>query len=321
MASSAILHSPSMFSQRLAIYPQQHQRIRITSKKFGNRAARTESKGVSLGFRPPQFQLTEPLTGSVWESEDFQSHPALLIMKNKKMSNKARSSPHSTTLNVNRALNKTRTKPPIWHDTWKDVPKDTKTKIWDCVQMAFIVPPSAKRMVLNSAGIKWREFKYEFMKIHIEQQERSRFIKYPHRMSRKGYAKLEEEWAESHPEAEEEIDRSTSWVLARKDKDGNFLNDEVAEKAKEIEKMNQEIKEGKVMVEGVNDVLTKVLDGGSSSGGNNNGKKKNESLVLPPREHVSTKMGKYVVQSVASAIKNKNSKVNPKNDDDDTPSS
>ncbi|KAK1404060.1 hypothetical protein POM88_003665 [Heracleum sosnowskyi] len=108
MASSAILHSPSMFSQRLAIYPQQHQRIRITSKKFGNRAARTESKGVSLGFRPPQFQLTEPLTGSVWESEDFQSHPALLIMKNKKMSNKARSSPHSTTLNVNRALNKTR---------------------------------------------------------------------------------------------------------------------------------------------------------------------------------------------------------------------
>lgn len=26
-----------------------------------------------------------------------------------------------------------RTKPPIWHDTWKDVPKDTKAKIWDCV--------------------------------------------------------------------------------------------------------------------------------------------------------------------------------------------
>lgn len=28
-----------------------------------------------------------------------------------------------------------RSKPPIWHDTWKDVPKDTKTKIWDCVQV------------------------------------------------------------------------------------------------------------------------------------------------------------------------------------------
>lgn len=28
-----------------------------------------------------------------------------------------------------------RTKPPIWHDTWKDVPVDTKNKIWDCVQV------------------------------------------------------------------------------------------------------------------------------------------------------------------------------------------
>lgn len=28
-----------------------------------------------------------------------------------------------------------RTKPPIWHDTWKDVPLDTKTKIWECVQV------------------------------------------------------------------------------------------------------------------------------------------------------------------------------------------
>lgn len=26
-----------------------------------------------------------------------------------------------------------RTKPPIWHDSWKSVPQDTKTKIWDCV--------------------------------------------------------------------------------------------------------------------------------------------------------------------------------------------
>lgn len=32
----------------------------------------------------------------------------------------------------------------------------------------------------------------------------------------------------------EEVDRSTTWVLARQDKDGNFLNDAVAEKAKEI---------------------------------------------------------------------------------------
>ena len=28
-----------------------------------------------------------------------------------------------------------RTKPTIWHDTWKDVPVDTKNKIWECVQV------------------------------------------------------------------------------------------------------------------------------------------------------------------------------------------
>lgn len=59
----------------------------------------------------------------------------------------------------------------------------------------------------------------------------------------------------------------------------------------------------------------------SNSRGNNNGKKKNDSLVLPSREHVSTKMGKYLVQSVTSAINNKNNKVNPKNDEDNEASS
>ncbi|KAJ4700913.1 Thioredoxin superfamily protein [Melia azedarach] len=44
------------------------------------RAARTESKGVSLGFRAPHFELPEPLTGKVWKLEDFESYPALLVM-------------------------------------------------------------------------------------------------------------------------------------------------------------------------------------------------------------------------------------------------
>lgn len=44
------------------------------------KAARIESKGVTLGFRAPQFQLSEPLTGKVWTLEDFEAHPALLVM-------------------------------------------------------------------------------------------------------------------------------------------------------------------------------------------------------------------------------------------------
>ncbi|GMN61504.1 hypothetical protein TIFTF001_030587 [Ficus carica] len=42
------------------------------------RAARTESKGLSLGFRAPDFELPEPLTGKIWRLSDFDSYPALL---------------------------------------------------------------------------------------------------------------------------------------------------------------------------------------------------------------------------------------------------
>lgn len=40
--------------------------------------------------------------------------------------------------------------------------------------------------------------------------------------------------SESHPGEEEKIDRAKSWVLARKDKEGNFKNDKIREKAEEI---------------------------------------------------------------------------------------
>ncbi|CAL5384509.1 unnamed protein product [Camellia sinensis] len=50
------------------------------ARKLAVRAARTESKGVSLGFRAPHFQLPEPLTGKLWKLDDFEAYPALLVM-------------------------------------------------------------------------------------------------------------------------------------------------------------------------------------------------------------------------------------------------
>ncbi|KAJ4950201.1 hypothetical protein NE237_027033 [Protea cynaroides] len=50
------------------------------ARKFVIRAARTESQGVSLGFRAPDFQLPEPLTGKMCGLDDFESYPALLVM-------------------------------------------------------------------------------------------------------------------------------------------------------------------------------------------------------------------------------------------------
>ncbi|XP_074342783.1 uncharacterized protein LOC141680460 [Apium graveolens] len=193
-----------------------------------------------------------------------------------------------------------RTKPPIWHDSWKCVHDEVKTKIWDCVLMAFVLPPSAKKLVLRSAGQKWREFKSrltthyilpyrdqpemlayppadfsfiekahwdifvvdrtspEFLKCHDEAVGRRMLSVYPHRMSRKGYANLENEWYQSHPD-EEEVDRSSTWVLARKDKDEIFLSDIVQKKAEEIEKLKKEVKEGTLKAEGVDDILTLAL--------------------------------------------------------------
>ncbi|KAF8404393.1 hypothetical protein HHK36_009276 [Tetracentron sinense] len=65
------------FSSKLGLSPLQLTKT-TPPRKFVIRAARTESKGVSLGFRAPEFQLPEPLTGKMWKLDDFESYPALL---------------------------------------------------------------------------------------------------------------------------------------------------------------------------------------------------------------------------------------------------
>ncbi|XP_068648666.1 uncharacterized protein [Aristolochia californica] len=54
--------------------------LKRSLRDFRIRAARTESKGVSLGFRAPDFELVEPLTSKVWKLDDFEPYPALLVM-------------------------------------------------------------------------------------------------------------------------------------------------------------------------------------------------------------------------------------------------
>lgn len=54
--------------------------VNKAARKLSIRAARIESVGVSLGSRAPHFQLPEPLTGKIWKLDDFESHPALLVM-------------------------------------------------------------------------------------------------------------------------------------------------------------------------------------------------------------------------------------------------
>ncbi|KAK9748822.1 hypothetical protein RND81_02G083000 [Saponaria officinalis] len=60
--------------------PKSIVRLPRKSPSLVIRSARTESKSVSLGFRAPDFALSEPLTGKTWTLQDFEAYPALLVM-------------------------------------------------------------------------------------------------------------------------------------------------------------------------------------------------------------------------------------------------
>ncbi|VFQ62668.1 unnamed protein product [Cuscuta campestris] len=68
-----------------------------------------------------------------------------------------------------------------------------------------------------------------------------------------------EEKAKTHSGDESVIDRSVTWVLARKDKEGNFKSDSTKQKAEEIEFLREQVCSGVLTEEGDDDVLTKAL--------------------------------------------------------------
>ncbi|KAI5342143.1 hypothetical protein L3X38_010018 [Prunus dulcis] len=73
----------------------------------------------------------------------------------------------------------------------------------------------------------------DFESVHSQHAQIREKLEYNHRLSRKGYAGLEDELEETMPGVE--IDRSTLWKRARQDKHGNIPDPKVAEKAKLIE--------------------------------------------------------------------------------------
>ncbi|XP_024029406.1 uncharacterized protein LOC21400882 [Morus notabilis] len=79
-ATASQFVSSFSFSQLGFNYLLPRTSVPASRKLFVVRAARTDSKGVSLGFRAPDFELPEPLTGKVWKLTDFESYPALLVM-------------------------------------------------------------------------------------------------------------------------------------------------------------------------------------------------------------------------------------------------
>ncbi|KAI5340159.1 hypothetical protein L3X38_019433 [Prunus dulcis] len=97
----------------------------------------------------------------------------------------------------------------------------------------------------------------DFESVHSQHAQIREKLEYNHRLSRKGYAGLEDELEETMPGVE--IDRSTLWKRAREDKHGNIPDPKVAEKAKLIDELQKQVSEGKVRVDGSKDVLTMAL--------------------------------------------------------------
>ncbi|VVA36245.1 PREDICTED: PRUPE_6G193600, partial [Prunus dulcis] len=97
----------------------------------------------------------------------------------------------------------------------------------------------------------------DFESVHSQHAQIREKLEYNHRLSRKGYAGLEDQLEETMPGVE--IDRSTLWKRARQDKHGNIPDPKVAEKAKLIDELQKQVSEGKVGVDGSKDVLTMAL--------------------------------------------------------------
>ncbi|KAI5333386.1 hypothetical protein L3X38_023517 [Prunus dulcis] len=97
----------------------------------------------------------------------------------------------------------------------------------------------------------------DFESVHSQHAQIREKLEYNHRLSRKGYAGLEDHLEETMPGVE--IDRSTLWKRARQDKHGNIPDPKVAEKAKLIDELQKQVSEGKVRVDGSKDVLTMAL--------------------------------------------------------------
>ncbi|KAL8462206.1 hypothetical protein ACS0TY_033316 [Phlomoides rotata] len=166
-----------------------------------------------------------------------------------------------------------REKVKITYPTWKHVPKDIKEQIWKAVILTFNVSHAWKKNCLSSAGYKWRTFKTTLTKEYVykridtpylnippdgsgidlnvweefvisrlsdkfkqmsdEHKELAKLNKWPHNLSRKGYSRYALE-NQSFLSGDNDLDRATLWLEARKKKDGVFENDELKEIASKI---------------------------------------------------------------------------------------
>ncbi|PRQ48579.1 putative Ulp1 protease family catalytic domain, putative transposase, Ptta/En/Spm, plant [Rosa chinensis] len=168
-----------------------------------------------------------------------------------------------------------RTTVPIIVESWPKVEKDLKNEIWKSVEMAFVLAPRCRKMVLSSAANKWRQFKSELTTKYvlpykdqpdalkdppeeydfIKQQDWEQFVKSRlttdfqklHMEQKERRGKLQNAHRMSRKgyaglEAElkktmneDELDLAVLWKKGREDKNGNISHETVGEQAAEMD--------------------------------------------------------------------------------------
>ncbi|KAL8488332.1 hypothetical protein ACS0TY_024562 [Phlomoides rotata] len=139
------------------------------------------------------------------------------------------------------------------YPTWKHVLKDVKEQIWKAVILTFNVSPAWKKSCLSLASSKWRTFKttltieYVYKRIDTpylnippdgsgidkiqmsdEHKKLAKLNKWPHNLYWKGYARYASENL-SLLFGDNDLDRATLWLEARKNKDVEFGDGELKE--------------------------------------------------------------------------------------------
>ncbi|KAL6334458.1 hypothetical protein AAG906_015651 [Vitis piasezkii] len=203
----------------------------------------------------------------------------------------------------------------IYHLDWRVVPVELKEKLWDYVKGAFLVDENSKTTSYHPLGLAlvslqppteynyipiedWRKLvanrlSKEFRVKSKRKRKEEKYV-YIHRVSRKGYAGLQEELVNAKDSSRKPIDRWVLWKLARLKK-GEY--DEVTRPVVEkIDELTKAVEEGKITCVGQKDILTLAL-GTLEHPGRIIALKAGKKEPLTPRSEVSsTNIRKQLLQ-------------------------
>ncbi|PIA35546.1 hypothetical protein AQUCO_03500122v1 [Aquilegia coerulea] len=102
-------------------------------------------------------------------------------------------------------------------------------------------------------------------KSKLQSERRAKNI-YNHRLGRKGYVGLVEELKQSLGTSVDKLDRCDLWKKARQNKKGLYLDDAVREKAELIDELTKQKKDGNLVIQVNDDILTLALGTPEHSG-------------------------------------------------------